>query len=213
MTPRVGVLGGSFDPPHRGHLHAARAAREAFGLDQVLFVPAARPPHKPGRVLASGAHRVAMLELLIRGEPAFAVDARELGRAGPSFTVDTLAELAGEQRGCELFLILGTDNLEGLPLWREVEELLGLAQPIVVHRAGSDREPLAQLVGRLSPAALARLEGGLVTSEPYDASSTELRTCAERRAGATLPPEVAAYIREHGLYPADGARSGGGGPS
>jgi nicotinate-nucleotide adenylyltransferase len=201
---RLGILGGSFDPPHRGHLHAARAAREAFDLDEVRFVPAARPPHKPGRVLASGVHRVAMLELLLQDEPGCDVDPRELDRAGPSFTVDTFCELAAEG-AADLFLILGTDNLPGLPDWRRVEELLGIAQPVVIHRAGAGVDPLAGLAARLSPEALERLRIGLVATEPYEASSTELRTFVERRAGATLPGELAAYIREHGLYDTGGA--------
>jgi nicotinate-nucleotide adenylyltransferase len=205
---RLGILGGSFDPPHAGHLHAARAARAAFALDEVRFVPAARPPHKPGRVLASGADRAALVELLIAGEPDFHLDRRELERAGPSFTVETLRELAAEGDH-ELFLILGSDNLAGLADWRNVEEVLSLAQPVVVFRAGQDPDPLSQLEGRLSPEALARVRRGLVLIEPLPISSTELRAAARRGADAELPLALRDYIREHDLYRAE---SGGDGP-
>jgi len=204
---RLGIFGGSFDPPHRGHLFAARAALEAFGLDELRLVPAARPPHKPGRRLAEGRHRVALLQLLIAGEERLEVDPRELEREGPSFSVDTLREIAGEEPGAELYLVLGTDNLEGLPEWREVEALLELVRPIVVLREGAGEDPLASLVGRLSDAALQRLRSGLVTDAIFDASSTELRDDPARRAGPTLPPELEQYIREHGIYDAGEAES------
>ena len=204
---RLGIFGGSFDPPHRGHLFAARAALEAFELDELRLVPAARPPHKPGRRLAEGRHRVALLELLIAGEERLGVDPRELGREGPSFSVDTLREIAGEEPDAQLYLVLGTDNLEGLPEWREVEALLQLVRPIVVLREGAGEDPLASLVGRLSDAALQRLRSGLVTDATFDASSTELQDDPERRAGPTLPPELERYIREHGLYDAGEAGS------
>src|SRR5262245_873479 len=90
---RVGVYGGSFDPVHAGHVHVARQAQRAFALDAVVFVPAAQPPHKPGRVLASPQDRVAMLEIALRGEPSWRVTTLEFERSGPSYTIDTLREL------------------------------------------------------------------------------------------------------------------------
>ncbi len=201
---RIGVFGGSFDPPHAGHLHAARAAREAFGLDEVRFVPAARPPHKPGRHLAEGPHRIALLELLIEGEPAFRVDDRELDRPGPSFTVDTLRELAAET-GAELFLILGTDNLPGLPDWRGVEALLELAQPVVVHREGDPEALLGPARERLAPELVERLRAGLLKLPPVEASSTEVRRAlgAGAEAGDEVPERLRDYLRAHGLYGGD----------
>src|SRR5437773_7216660 len=105
---RVGILGGSFDPIYAGHLHAARAALSAFGLDLVVFVPAAEPPHKPSRRLARGADRLAMVELAISGEPRFRASAIELERGGRSYTIDTVRDLPrklGEREDVELFLI------------------------------------------------------------------------------------------------------------
>jgi nicotinate-nucleotide adenylyltransferase len=202
----VGILGGSFDPPHLGHLHAARAALEAFGLDELLLVPAARPPHKPGRRLAEGHHRVALLELLAAGDPRLRVDARELDRPGPSYTVQTLRELREEAPG-ELYLVLGTDNLPGLPSWREVEAVLTLARPVVVQREEVPERVLEAVEGRLAPELVERLREGLVTLPPVEASSTGIRGALEggEAPGEELPPALRDYIREHGLYGEGGA--------
>jgi nicotinate-nucleotide adenylyltransferase len=199
---RLGVLGGSFDPPHLGHLHAARRAREAFALEHVVFVPAARPPHKPGRHLAGGRERLEMLALLLAEEPDVSVWGVELGRQGPSFTIDTLRELRRlVPPPAALFLILGEDNLADFPRWRAAEEIVALAQPIVVHRSSSDPAALALPAG-LSSIARARLALGRLASPALDVSSTEVR--AALASGGSLPdplPErVLAYVRAHGLY-------------
>lgn len=205
-APRLGVLGGSFDPVHAGHLGAARLARRAFELDHVVFVPAARPPHKPGCRLAAGEHRLAMLARALRGEPGTSSWDVELRREGPSFTVDTLRELV-RRRGHPggLHLIVGRDNLAGLPSWREVEEVLALAQPVVVQRGGDPaalERALARLEGRLSGAALARLQAGLVREAPPAVAATELRSRLARGEdpGADLPPGVWEYARSRGIY-------------
>jgi len=202
---RLGVLGGSFDPPHLGHLHAARRAREAFSLEHVLFVPAARPPHKPGRILASGAERLEMLALLLADEPWASVWGVELARKGPSYTVDTLRELhALVAPGTQLHLVLGEDNLAGFARWKEVEALVRLAQPIVVHRSGADLVAAltAPEMVALSTFARTRLALGVLASSPLDASSTELRAALARGApvGSLLPPRLAAHVEARGLY-------------
>ncbi|MEM7308623.1 MAG: nicotinate (nicotinamide) nucleotide adenylyltransferase [Planctomycetota bacterium] len=199
---RLGVLGGSFDPPHRGHLHAADAARGAFALDHVLLVPAARPPHKPGRQLASGADRAALLSLLAAGDDGLSVWTGELSREGPSYSVDTARALR-RARGqeAELFWILGSDNLPGLAGWREAEELLRLAQPIVIFRAGDPLE-LGDEVAGLSEPARARLAAGLVAAPPMRISSTELRRrlAAGEDPGEELPEDLREYIAARGIY-------------
>jgi len=202
---RIGLFGGSFDPVHSGHLHAARAAQAAFRLDRVIFVPAARPPHKPGRVLANPADRLALLELVCAQEPTWYTSDLEFHREGPSYTADTLRELpsaVGEAEDCELFLILGSDNLPGLPDWSRVEELLSAARPIVVFRAGVDESSLAQLAPRLSPIALERLRAGFLDLPPVEASSTAIRELrlTQDEMPLELPPDVWEYIREKGLY-------------
>lgn len=200
---RLGVLGGSFDPPHLGHLHAARRAREAFELDHVLFVPAARPPHKPDRILAEGAQRLLMLRLLLAGEPGVSAWDVELARSGPSYTVDTLRALRALVPA-RLFLILGEDNLEGFPGWRSAEEIVALAQPVVVHRSGSE---LARWLERADVRALpeavrVRLAIGRLGTATFDVSSTELRAALARGEIPTevFPPALADHLRASGLY-------------
>jgi nicotinate-nucleotide adenylyltransferase len=209
---RVGLFGGSFDPIHEGHLHAARAALDAFDLDRVVFVPAARSPYKPAGGTAAPEHRLAMVELAITGEPRFAASSLELERAGPSYTIDTvravLADpgLVGEAPGVAWHLILGDDNLRALDGWRAAEELVTLVQPVVVHRDGDARARIAELGaphGRLSQRAVQRLEQGLVELPPVVVSSSELRA---HGLDATLafpepvPQAVRDYARRHGLY-------------
>jgi nicotinate-nucleotide adenylyltransferase len=194
-------LGGSFDPPHFGHLFAARQARAAFQLEHVLFVPAARPPHKPGRRLASAADRLAMLALLLADEPNCSLWDVELQRAGPSYTVDTLRELSRLAPAARLYLILGEDNLVDFPRWREAEEIVRLAQPIVVPRRGPPGPALE--LEPLSGRARAKLELGRLTGACFEASSSQLRAelaAEDLASGELLPPALARYVREHGLY-------------
>lgn len=196
---RLGVLGGSFDPPHLGHLHAARRAREAFALEHVVFVPAAHPPHKPARVLAGEGQRLEMLALLLAEEPDCSVWGVELARRGPSFTIETLRELRALAPDAALFLILGEDNLAGFARWCAAEEIVALAQPIVVHRSGA-----AAAAGRdeLSPFARTRLALGTLATPALDASSTAIRASLARGSVASelVPPRLLEYIRAHDLY-------------
>jgi nicotinate-nucleotide adenylyltransferase len=200
---RLGLYGGSFDPVHRAHLWVARTAQQRYALDHLVWIPAARPPHKPGVELASGAHRLAMLELALAGEPGWSASSTELERAGPSYTVDTLRELAaarGHARG--LHLVIGGDNLGFFPQWRELGALLELAQPIVVARRDGARAALDALRARLTAAQFARLEAGFLDGEPVDLSATELRArlATGEDVSADLPAGVDAYIRNHRLY-------------
>jgi nicotinate-nucleotide adenylyltransferase len=205
---RIGLFGGSFDPVHAGHLHAARAAQQAFGLDRVVFVPAARSPFKPGQAPVAARHRVAMLERAIAGEPGWSISALEIERGGASYTIDTVRALRaalGEPADAEIYLILGSDNLPGIAGWRDVEELLALVEPVVVYREGEVEELLAEPRARLPRALADKLAAGLLRLPPVRASSSELRAelAAERApAGVAqrVPAAVLAYIREHGLY-------------
>jgi len=202
---RLGIFGGSFDPVHAGHLHAARAAMEAFRLDRVVFVPARHPPHKPGRELAGGADRLAMLRLAIEGEPRFRTHGLELERSGPSFTIDTVRELPallGEAPDVELFLILGSDNLEGLATWREAAGLVERVQPIVVHRDGDVEAGFAAIERALGSRAAAKVRAGYLALPPVAASSTDLRARLPALGPGLveLAPRVLDLIRERGLY-------------
>jgi nicotinate-nucleotide adenylyltransferase len=202
---RIGLFGGSFDPPHAGHLHVARAARGRFGLDRVVFVPAAEPPHKPGQRLASGADRLALLRLLLSGEPDCEVSDLELVRGGRSYTIDTVRALPaalGEPEDCEIYLLLGSDNLAGLPHWRDGRALLERVQPVVVRRTGALADEIAALAGALPEELLRKLERGALDLPPVQVSSTELRDAlpAADVDARLVPPALLDYIRAHGLY-------------
>lgn len=213
---RLGLFGGSFDPVHVGHLHAARAAKEAFDLSRIVFVPARQSPFKPERQLASGADRMEMLRLAIRGEPSFEVHDLELARAGPSFTIDTVRDLPaalGLPENVPIHLILGSDVLDGLAGWREARALLERVQPVVVLRAvgsGADEAAigahLLEIERKLGPALAGKVRAGYLRLPPVPASASDLRA---RLPGLDaeapdLPSDVLAYIRARGLY---GARA------
>jgi nicotinate-nucleotide adenylyltransferase len=206
---RVGILGGSFDPVHLGHLHAARAALDAFDLDRVVFVPAAQAPHKTDRPWADARDRMEMLRLAIQGEPRFEVSDIELCRGGVSFTIDTIRDLPRElglPDDAEIYLIVGSDNLPGLPRWHRAQELLERVRPIVVHRAGDAEHMLSEMLAGLDAAAQAKLRAGYLRLPPVDVSSTEVRSNGARidAERPQVPPAVQEYIHAHRLY---GARS------
>jgi nicotinate-nucleotide adenylyltransferase len=196
---RIGLFGGTFDPPHVGHLVLAEWARARLRLDRVVFMPAGTPPHKRGRPLTGAAHRLAMTRLAVRGNPAFAVSDFEARRHGPSFTVDTLRDLRVRHPGARLFLLMGADSLADFPVWHEPAEIARLATLVVAARPGARRPARVPRGLRI-----ARLDNPVVA-----VSSSALR--ARARAGRSLrylvPDPVAAYIARHGLYgrPAAGA--------
>ena len=134
---RLGILGGTFDPVHYGHLLLAEYAREQCELDQVRFVPAACAPHKTQNTITPAQMRLEMLNLAISGQEAYAVSTLEIDRGGISYTVDTLEEIHRELPGAEVFLIVGADSLSELPTWREPQRICELATPVVVRRYGA----------------------------------------------------------------------------
>jgi nicotinate-nucleotide adenylyltransferase len=193
---RLAIFGGSFDPPHIGHLLVADDAFAQLGLDRLVFIPTAAQPLKVDRggAAASAAHRLAMTRLLIEGDARFEVSTIEIERAGLSFTVDTLTDFAARYPSAERFLLLGADVLATFAQWREPERILQLARPVVLERAG---DPPTRLPEAMGEASLRRLP-----SRRIDVSSTEIRERA--RAGKPLrgfvTDNVAAYIARHGLY-------------
>ena len=198
----LGVFGGTFDPIHFAHLAVAQEAAETLGLERVLFVPAGQPPHKPDRVISSGADRLAMVELAIAGNARFAVDRLELDRAGPSYTVDTLEALrarsvAGESPA--LTLILSSEAFRELPTWREPRRILELTCFAVAPREGYP--PITTFdTDQAFPEFRDRVT--YLDGPRMRLSASELRTRAA--AGRTLrylvPDAVAAYIDDHDLY-------------
>jgi nicotinate-nucleotide adenylyltransferase len=193
---KLGILGGTFDPPHYGHLLLGECAREQFALDRVLFIPAGNPYRKADRPVTASLHRLAMTGLAVTGNAAFAVDDREVRRAGPSYTVDTLRELRHEHDS-SLVLILGADALADLPRWREPAAIVALAEIVVAAKGRGEEE-----VARLAAAAGVAQPPPVVAMPAYPVSSTLIR---ERLAGGRsarylAPDAVLAYAAEHGLY-------------
>ena len=194
----VGILGGTFDPIHHGHLAIAEEARESLGLERVLFMPAASPPHKPGLPVTDPEHRLAMVRLAVAGNPAFEASDLEVRRGGASYTVDTLEGLGGG--GLEHpWLILSSEALALLPTWREPRRILELARLAVVPRGGFD--PLGPAwVDAVFPGAGDRvtfLPGPLL---PISGSVVRRRARAGRSVRYLVPDAVAAYIAQHHLY-------------
>ena len=200
---RLGILGGTFDPIHHGHLSIAEEAREALGLERVLFIPAAQPPHKLGRRIAGAEDRLAMVELAIADNAAFSVSRIELERPGPSFSVDTVAALAAEARDAgrepDLVFIMSGETLRELPTWREPQRLLDLCRVAVVPRGGHET-PAAVWLGVHFPGRERRvtiLPGPLLA---VSGSVVRARAAAGRSIRYLVPPAVEAYIGEHHLY-------------
>lgn len=209
MAMRIGVLGGTFDPIHSGHVAKARQALEQLGLDFVLFTVAGDPWMKTSRGprITSAAHRLQMVRLALNGHPGLDADGRELSRSGPTYTADTLEDLAGENPGAHLFLLLGSDCLPSLPEWSRPQRVLDLATVVVMERPGVevDLGPLEKVRAGASAQAC------VLSGQPVELSSSELRRslASGRRHGGSLDRGVAKYIERHGLY-ADRERSGGG---
>lgn len=192
----LGVLGGTFDPVHLGHLALAEEAREALGLERVLFVPAAVPPHKQGIPVTGAADRAAMVELAIADNPAFASSRIELERIGPSYTVDTLEEL--RRGGEDLWLILSAETFRDLRAWRRPERILELARLAVAPRDGYEL-PTTSRIGT-TDARLTFLDGPCLR---VSASEIRARVAADRSIRYLVPPAVGRYIAEHDLYRTD----------
>ena len=198
---RIGILGGTFNPPHRGHLALARHARDELSLERVLLMPVHTPPHKPGGDDPGPAHRLAMCRLAVGAERAVGVCGLELERGGPSYTADTLSEIHERHPEAELTFIVGADTARSLPSWHEPGRVLELAELAVAARPGSDREQVAEALARLTRGgATARVS--FLEMPPLEASSSAARAlvAAGEDTREMVPREVADYIAAHGLY-------------
>ena len=191
---RLGIFGGTFDPPHVGHLLAAEDAVERLSLDRLVFVPAATQPLKADRAVAPAEHRLAMVRLMADGDARFDVSAVEVDRSGLSFTVDTLTHFAMEYPKAERFLLLGADVLATFAYWREPRRVLELATPVVLTR--SDEAPWALPEG-VDETRIRRLP-----TRRIDVSSSEIRERVRSRKPLRgfVTDGVAAYIEHAGLY-------------
>jgi nicotinate-nucleotide adenylyltransferase len=189
---RLGLFGGTFDPPHNAHVALAHAALDAFQLDALHWVPAGRPWQK-SRTITDAVHREAMVRAAIDGEPRFVLDRIETQRAGPSFTLDTVRALRLQHLQAELFLIIGADQYAGLHTWRDWQALLGLVTLAVANRPG----PMPAV-----DAEVLRTPHRVVPLPMLDISATDIRARVARGLpiDALVPPPVASYIAQHGLY-------------
>jgi nicotinate-nucleotide adenylyltransferase len=196
----LGVLGGTFDPPHIGHLMLAEEARLALSLGRVLFVPAGDPWRKVGRELSPPEHRLAMVRLAVGADPNYAVSTLEIEREGPSYTVETLTALHEQlPADSELFFIVGQDSLADLPNWRQPQRIISLARLAVAARAAWESAQ-ADALEKEVPGISQRLVW--LNMPRIDISSTAVRQRV--RQGQSIrywvPPPVEEYIRQHGLY-------------
>lgn len=187
---RIGILGGTFDPPHNGHIAIARAALKELGLDKILFIPAKIPPHKTKQHITSPEHRLNMLRLATSQINGFEVSDIEIKRSGPSFTVDTLEQLHAADPGAKLILIVGADNVTEIEGWYEPETIAGLASIAAAPRGDFP------LMGKFADRII------FFSMPPTDISSSDIRNKvnAGRPINGLVPPDVADYIIKHGLY-------------
>lgn len=208
---RVGVLGGTFDPIHVGHLVAARVAQDTLALSEVRFIPSHHPPHRPGAPLASGPERLAMIELAIAGSLSWQASDLELTREGASYTYDTLTALAAEGlKPSQIFFILGADAFAEIRTWSRYPTVLDAAHFVVIARHGTALnripEALPELAPRMAtPSDLASSHAThivFIEADTPDVSSTMVRERVGRGEdiSVVVPPAVAAFIAQHGLY-------------
>jgi nicotinate-nucleotide adenylyltransferase len=199
---KLALFGGTFDPPHAGHLAAARWVRDHVGLDRVELVPALMPPHKPGRPLSSPFHRYAMCVLATMGEPRLGASFRELARGGTSFAIDTLREARLEHPASRIFFVLGTDQFAEIASWRDPRAIVEEFELIVVGRPGTDFEGAVRALPEYVGRALGEGRISPQIMEPVDLSSTGIRErifAGEPIAGL-VSPRVQQYIEMYGLY-------------
>jgi nicotinate-nucleotide adenylyltransferase len=200
---RTGLFGGSFNPVHIAHLIVAERVREEAELDRIVFVPARRPPHKPNRPLASGRHRIQMLERAIEDHPHFEISTAELNREGPSYTLRTVRVFRDQmsEEG-ELCLLLGGDSVLDLPNWWRADELVKEVSLIAVERPGYLLDDLSVVRDAFGEGVVSHIRQNRVQIPLLELSATNIRK--RRREGFSIrylvPESVRTYIHEHGLF-------------
>jgi len=224
---RLGLLGGSFNPVHHGHLAIARQTREALGLDQILFIPTNHPPHKPNDSLAPAQDRYEMVRLAIASDPSLAISDVEVRRPGKSYSIDTIRLLQQEHGArTQLFFLIGLDALLDFPSWREPLTLLELCPFVVLSRPGLSFRSLSTmaLLPPIPQASLADLDAGRISQlevslgtqrltylqlPPCTVSASDIRSRIRRGLSVAnlLPPLVESYILQHHLYQEDRDRT------
>ena len=195
----TGIIGGTFDPIHTGHLIAAEQARTRLGLTEVLFVPAGQPWFKANNGITAANHRVEMVRLAISSNPSFKLCTVEIRRTGPSYTIDTMAELCDRQGIDNPYFIIGGDSLKGFPLWKEPVKLLQMCRLVVVSRLGSLQIDLSSLESAV-PGLVDNIT--LLEMPIIDISSSDIRSRITQGESIRylVPAEVQQYITENRLY-------------
>lgn len=196
--PRVGVMGGTFDPIHHGHLVAASEVQGWFDLDEVIFVPTGQPWQKSHREVSPPEHRYLMTVIATAANPRFTVSRVDIDRGGPTYTMDTLRDVAAARPGADLFFITGADALTDIFSWRDADELFELAHFVGCTRPGSE----------MDPATLSAIPSERVTMLEVPALAISSTDCRQRQAEGQpiwylVPDGVVQYITKHGLYPAE----------
>jgi nicotinate-nucleotide adenylyltransferase len=189
---RIGLFGGSFDPPHRAHLALARAALSVLALDELRWLPTGQPWQKP-RTPTAAAHRLAMLEIAIADEPGMVIERIEIERSGPSYSIDTVRALMAHEPGHDWWLLIGQDQHANFASWHDWRQLLGLVRLAVAERPG---------VVLAVPAGVLALGHVPVPMAPHAISATDIRArvAAGQDISQLVPPGVAGYIDQQGLY-------------
>jgi nicotinate-nucleotide adenylyltransferase len=196
---RLGVLGGTFNPPHLGHLLIAQEAFDQLDLDRVLLIPTAQPPHKEVPHDPGAAARLAMVEAAIAGDDRFAASPIEIERGGPSYTVDTLRALHATYPGSELTFVVGGDMASSLPTWHEPAEVVAQARLAVAEREGTRRTDILERLATI-PGAVEQVDFFDLPRIDFSSSLVRRRVAAGRPITYLVPDRVAAYIAQHGLY-------------
>ncbi len=197
---RCGIMGGTFDPIHLGHLVAAETARVEFGLERVIFIPSGRPPHKQGRTYSFGEHRYAMVKLAIADNPYFDVSRWEIDRENYSYTIDTLHWLSKkqEERGA-LYFITGADTVLDILTWRRVEEVAELCYFIAATRPGFDLAELNRVTNRL-PVLKGKIFNMGIPAMDISSTNIRWRVQSGHSIKYLVPEKVENYIKQHRLY-------------
>ncbi|MGF3067419.1 nicotinate-nucleotide adenylyltransferase [Facklamia sp. P12945] len=186
---RIGILGGTFNPPHLGHLMMAEQVGKQLDLDEVWFMPTAKPPHAPGKQTIASQHRLQMVQRAIEGNPLFKLQAYEVNRGGKNYTIDTMRHFVKAYPECDFYFIIGSDSANELETWRDISELASMVQFVGVRRPGEE------IYGGQYPIIW-------VDSPLVELSSTEirLRVYLEQSIRYQVPDAVIDYINRHDLY-------------
>lgn len=196
---KIGVFGGTFDPVHNGHLAIAEEVKTQLAVTEVWFVPAGQPWLKTGRTISTREQRVAMVEMAIAGKPYFKLSKLEVAKPGPSYTIDTIAELKQQLKSAELFFIMGWDSLNNLPLWKESSRLIKICRLVAIPRPGNPPPNLTVLEKALPGLS----ENVVMLDKPnLDISATAIRDRVTKGLpiDGMVPEAVANYIRRNRLY-------------